>query len=203
MEKIDIAKELKEIYRAAPEPREVEVAEGTFLSIDGQGAPGSDAFKSAMELLFGVAYTLKYALKKAGVLDFKVPKLECLWRVAAPETTPMSDWRWRAMLRIPDEIGEAPIEDARRALRKKKGLDAAAVTRTTWKEGRSIQMLHVGPYDHVDVIYRRIEARARELGMTPRGPAHEVYINDPRRTAPARLKTLVRLPVGETAPAGE
>jgi hypothetical protein len=144
METIDLRKSLKELYRAKETPEELVIPTGTFLAGDGEGAPGGARFQRAIEQLYSVAYTLKFSLKGAGILDFKVPNLECLW-FGDPNKTPIPEWRWRLLIRVPASVTEAHLCDARRRVQEKKGIDTSAVKRITWEEGRSIQALHVGP----------------------------------------------------------
>jgi len=192
--KVDFRKLYPELYRESKNIVEVRAAKGIFLAVDGVGEPGSQAFQDAIGALYGLAYTTKFTLKNAGLGDFAVPALECLY-FDDPATTPRDQWRWRLQLRIPEQITARTLADVRRALTEKKGLDTRAVKRIAWAEGRALQVLHVGPYNEVGDVYRRLaaEAGARRLSCT--GPGHEIYLNDPRRVAPARIKTIVRMPV--------
>jgi hypothetical protein len=162
--------------------------------MDGKGEPGNAAYQDAIGKLYGVAYTTKFALKNAGVLDFGVPNLECLW-YDDPAAKPMSEWRWRLMIRVPDQVTSKAIGDAKRELKKKKGTDSSDVKRVTWAEGRAVQVMHVGPYNKIGESYDVITAFANDNGLVAKGPGHEVYISDPRRVAPDKLKTIVRMPV--------
>ena len=125
--------------------------------------------------------------------NFAVSKLECVWE-DDPKRTPIEQWRWRLLIRVPAAVTVTRLKEAKQALRDK-GRDADAVQRVTWKEGRALQTMHVGPYDRVSVTYTRLGERAEELGLDPVGPGHEIYISDPRRVAPERCKTIVRLGV--------
>ncbi len=133
-------------------------------------------------------------------MDFKVPKLECLWDTNDVEGTPREEWEWRLQIRIPDAVSGAQVSAARKAVKVKGTVDPALVRRASWKEGRALQVMHVGPYDQVGAACEQLVATAREMGYRPRGPAHEVYVSDPRRTAPERLKTVVRMPVSHPRP---
>lgn len=194
MEVVDLGKTLKHLYAAKREVEEINVEQGTFLTVEGQGAPGGAAFQEAIQCLYGTAYTVKFTLKREGVLDFSVGKLECLY-LSDPGKTPKSEWRWRFLVRVPDAVTSAHVAQAQQALKERKGLDASAVKRIRWKEGRAVQVLHVGPYDQVGAAFGQLDAYARERGLAAQGPAHEIYISDPRRIAPENLKTIVRLPV--------
>ncbi|MFH0963050.1 MAG: GyrI-like domain-containing protein [Planctomycetota bacterium] len=195
MKSVDIKKDFRDLYRAGSRVEEVNVEPGTYLSVDGQGAPGAEAFSTAIQAVYSVAYTIKFGLKRAGVLDFKVPPLEVQWLVEDPKNTPMSEWRWRALLRVPDGVTAVHVSDAHKSLQTRKGVDASRVRRTSWRGGRELQTLHVGPYDLVAEAYKKLFAHARGMNAKPRGNCTEVYLNDPRRTAPAKLKTIVRMPI--------
>lgn len=194
METIDPKSEHKSLYRATQKPGELTVGAGTFLATDGIGKPGGAAYQAAIEVLYGVAYTMKFALKGAGVLDFKVPNLECLW-LSDPNDAPVSEWQWRLSIRVPDRVTEERVADARERLGKKKGIDASVVRRIESEAGRAIQVLHVGPYDTVTDSYERLRTYAQERSLDVEGFGIEVYLNDPRRTAAEKLKTIVRMPV--------
>jgi hypothetical protein len=192
MEKIDFKKTLKDLYHATKTIKELVVDKGTFLSVDGKGQPGGPDFRIAFQQIFSIAYTVKFTLKMAGELDFAVPPPGCLY-LDDPSKVPMSEWRWRLLIRIPDEVTTAHIREAGKAVKERRGLDTSRVKRITWKEGRCLQALHVGPYEAVGPTYERLFARADELGLASTGPCHEIYLSDPRRVAPEKLKTIVRI----------
>lgn len=201
MRTVDFTKENKELYHATRRVEEITAERGVFLAVDGQGTPGGPAYRQALEHLFTVAYTLKFQLKAEGLTDFKVPKLECLWYGQDMQHTDPSQWRWRALLRVPDSVTPVQVKAARKTAAERKGVDAADVHRVTWREGNALQLLHVGPYDAVGSDYEALGAEAKRLHYRVRGPAHEVYLNDPQRVAPERLRTIVRLPVSHPRPA--
>jgi hypothetical protein len=107
----------------------------------------------------------------------------------------MSEWEWRVQVRIPDEVTSAHLREARKVLKERKGADVTGVRRRQWTEGHAVQVMHVGPYDTVDKTYRALGEYAEAHGLKLKGLGHEVYLSDPRRTAPERLKTIVRMPV--------
>jgi len=194
-EKIDFGKIHKDLYSATSKVKELAVGKATFLTVEGKGEPGGPAFQEAIQKLYTVAYTTKFMLKYEGKLDFAVSRLECLWRIENPDTLPPSEWRWQLLIRIPDAVKSSDIKNAAAEIRRKKELDVAGVVRLAWKEGRCLQIMHVGPYDEVGRSYKLLEDYARAKGLTAVCPAHEIYISDPRRVAPAKLKTIIRLPV--------
>lgn len=197
METIDFKKSLKALYTATSKIKEVDPGKGKFLVVSGKGSPGGEAFQKAMGQLYGVAYTLKFSLKFAGVLDFKVCCLEGLY-CDNPNEVPIEEWSFRFMIRVPDAIVGEQVEAARQVLAAKKGLDASGVRLEEFEEGRALQVLHVGPYNQVGQTYAALEARASELGLAMNGAGHEIYISDPNRVPPERLKTIVRMPVTES-----
>jgi len=201
VEKIDFAKSHKDLYTATPKVKEVKADRATFLSISGKGEPGGPAFEGAIQQIYSLAYTAKFMLKFSGKLDFAVSRLECLWHMQNPEALPRSEWPWQLLVRIPGGVTTADLKKAGRQIREKKQIDTSEVKRWTWKEGRCLQLLHIGPYNEVGRSYQRLDDYAREKGLTAACPAHEIYISDPRRVAPAKLKTIVRLPVS-SPPAG-
>lgn len=199
MKTIDLAKTCKDLYTATGKVKEVVAAAGTFLVVDGQGAPGGEAFQQAMMALYATTFTLKFALKQAGTLDFKVGKPECVY-FSDPQKTPVRLWKWRILLRIPDAVTAANLTAAKKALMARKVVDVSAVKRLRWKEGRAVQVLHVGPYDQVCRTFNLLLAHIEQARLAIAGPAHEIYLSDPRKTAAAKLKTIVRLPVKPLKP---
>lgn len=191
MDTFDFTKTLKHIYKAGKKIRELSVDSGVFIAVDGKGKPGGEAFQKAVMDVYSTVYPLKFMLKFGGVLDFKICPLECLW--LSEPTTPVAQWEWRAMVRIPEEVTAAQVRAAQKQTFEKKGLDVSAAKRITWKGGRALQVLHVGPYDKVGATYEQIGAFAAGNGYAVKGPGHEIYLNDPRRTAPEKLKTIVML----------
>ncbi len=194
MQSIDLKKKHRELYKANETPSQVVAPECAFLSIDSMGRPGGEAYQEAIEKVYGIAYTMKYALKGAGILDFKIPNMECLW-LSHPDEVPLDEWKWRLLIRIPDDITEEHIQESRALLLEKKDIDASDLKLIRWEEGPAVQILHIGPYDEVTRSYRELMEFAQVNGLQPGAIGHEVYISDPRRTAPDKLKTIVRMPV--------
>jgi hypothetical protein len=143
--------------------------------------------------MFTTVYTLKFACKAEGLFDFKVSTLECLY--LSPPETPMAEWQWRLLSRIPNEVLGPMVTTIKKTIAEKKGLDVSAVKRLRWKEGSALQVLHVGPYDQVCETYNQLMEHAAQHGLVVGGPAHEIYLSDPRRVAPEKLRTIVRLGV--------
>ncbi len=202
-EKIDLFRQLKDRdYLAAKRSTLVDVGRARYLSIEGRGAPGGEEFTRKIGALYGVAYTVKMSRKFSGAQDYVVGKLEAQWwadgEINNFSTVPPERWLWRLMIRIPDFIGRNELEKAVDVLLEKgKEPEVREVQLRSLEEGRCVQMLHVGPYEReaetVGEMTRFIEAQ----GLSCTGPHHEIYISDPRRVPPERLKTILRLPVRE------
>lgn len=196
LEKIDLKKEYKDLYRATAKVKEVKPGKGTFIAVEDKGVPGGEAYQNAIDALYSVAYTVKFTLKGEGTLDFGVPCLECLY-FDDPTKVAIDNWHWQLMIRIPPEVKANHIKAAAKVLREKKDKDVSMVKRITFAEGPCLQTLHVGPYDDVGGTYEMLQRHAADAGLDTYAPCHEVYISDPRRTAPEKLKTVVRVPVGK------
>lgn len=199
------AYDLKREFKALYAPRNtgwepVDVPEQQFIAVDGRGDPNTaDAYVRAVEALYSVAYTAKFAAKRDGA-DFVVAPLEGLWWSDRPEdftARAKESWQWTMMICLPAHMSAEAIEDARAAALAKKGLPAIElVRRKTLHEGRCAQVLHVGSYDDEGPILAELhEQYMPDNGLGFNGLHHEVYIGDPRRTAPERLKTVLRQPV--------
>lgn len=206
MNKIDLRKELKNFYQpSAKQVTVVDVPAFQFAMVDGQielgVLPGSSpAFQQAVEALYGITYTLKFAskLRKIDPIDYTVMTLEGLWWVEDGEfdITKPGSWRWTAMILQPDHITTEMYHEALVQLRKKKpgpGLDRLRLE--TFHEGLCMQIMHIGPYAAEPATIARMEAFAQENGYRKRGVHHEIYLGDPRRSDPAKLKTVLRQPI--------
>jgi len=198
MSKIDLFKEHKAEYSAKAEPHRLVVGPARYLSIEGRGAPGGTAFEEGVGALYGMAYTLKFQAKAEGA-DFAVCKLEATYDHLADEEVFERDpdsVSWRLLIRVPDFVTPAHLKGARRALADKKKEGAFDRVRLeAVEEGACVQVLHVGPYSEERATLERMRGFLKEQGLAPRLWHHEVYLNDPRRMPPERLKTILRQPV--------
>jgi len=194
-DKIDFSKTHKDLYTASAKIKEVEAGPGIFLAVKAQGEPGGIAFQKAIEKIYSLAYTAKFAVMKPKNIDFKVSNLECLWFMTDPANTPRELWEWQMLVRIPEALTAADLDRAREEVKKKRDLDTSDVERISWEEGKAVQTMHVGPYDKLGETYQKLDQYAREKGLTPQCPGHEIYISDPRRVPPEKIKTIVRMPV--------
>lgn len=200
--KLDFKRELKELYgpRAGP-PSIVDVPELSFLMVDGTGDPNTSLdYKEAVEALFAVSYWVKFTVKRgAGGIDYGVMPLEGLWWVDDMSTFSLDDksnWSWMAMIMQPDVVTEELVQRSIAEASKKKPLPAATRLRLDrFGEGRAAQVLHMGPYSAERPTIERLHAFIAEAGYRLRGKHHEIYLSDPSRAEPAKLKTIVRQPI--------
>ncbi len=202
---IDLVRELRPLYGpSAKHPVIVDVPEMRFLMLDGCGDPNTSAeYEAAIGALYSTAYTLKFTLKKAAPeRDFKVPPLEGLWWTNAERPsldavmTGRDAWRWTMMVSLPSAVTAAEVLAATAAAaRRRDNPLLSAVRLETFTEGLAAQIMHVGPYSAEMPSIERLHAFVAEQGYELTGRHHEIYLGDPQRTAPERLKTVVRHPV--------
>jgi hypothetical protein len=206
MQKLDLKKQYKHLYQPpANEVVVVEVPELLFAMLDGRIAPGetpstSATFEDAVGALYGIAYTLKFISKKRETdpVDYGVMPLEGLWWADSGEFDPerSEPWNYTLLILQPDHVDEALFEEARRQLQRKKPHSAAGALRLErFHERLSIQTMHVGPYADEPRTLARMRAFAGANGYAYRGRHHEIYLGDPRRAAPEKLRTVLRQPV--------
>jgi hypothetical protein len=189
-----------ELYRAREgRPELVEVPPAWFLAADGRGKPDdSPEFEATIGALYAAAYTIRFALERAGAPTRKVAPLEGLWWSAAERRLDEErrSWRWTLLIRLPpeatDEVVVAALADA--AARKPE-LPVGKLRVEELAEGLCAQVLHRGPYSTEGPTIEALHAFVAEQGRTCRGRHHEIYLGDPRRSAPERLRTLIRQPV--------
>ena len=205
MEKIDFKKELKALYKASAKKIElVEIPELNYFVMKGSGAPGEGPlFEEAINVLYSMAYTLKFMMKEEdkqpeGYHDFVIPPLEATWCMGDEkfDNTQPEKWQWELMVMHPQWIDDKVIEMAKKEILANKelpGLERLEVH--TVPSYKAAKMLHIGPYNEVGKIYEKLGAHITEKGMTCSNKSREVYLSDPRRTAPEKLKTVVLLPV--------
>jgi hypothetical protein len=196
-EKLDLFKLHKNEYAARLQPSLVTIGPGVYLAIEGQGEPGGEEFQAKVGALYAGAYTIKFASKASG-RDFVVCKLEATWWAdeGGLSTLPQKDWRWSLMIRLPDFIGDDNLRSAvEKISAKKTSPEITQLKLETLSEGLCIQALHVGSYDQEAKTIEGMQALAAEKGLRFHGRHHEIYLSDPRRVEPARLKTILRNPV--------
>jgi hypothetical protein len=200
-DKLDLKKSL-DVYQAKRgQFRILEVPDLQYLMIDGHGDPNtSPAFAAALGTLYPVAYSLKFASKLTLDRDYVVMPLEGLWWAddhSAFLTGDKSQWDWTVMVLVPDWIDLDMVEAAIEQSEKKTGERRYDDLRLeTLREGLSVQTLHVGPFAaEAEVLTRMHEEFIPAHGLAMTGKHHEIYLSDPRRTAPDKLKTILRQPV--------
>jgi len=199
--KIDFKKELKHLYRpAAKEFEVVDVPPMSFLMIDGHGDPNTaQEYKDAIEALYAVAYRLKFMSKNDLGRDYVVPPMEGLWWVEHMEefsTDDKSTWDWTMMVMQPKWITQEMFEQAVGQVEKKKNPPALPKIRLeSYREGLAVQIMHLGSYDEEAPTIARMHAFIAENGYEAAGKHHEIYLGDPRKVAPEKLKTVLRQPV--------
>lgn len=205
MAKKDLTKELQELYfPSAKEPVMIDVPRMSFIMVDGQGDPNtSKDYQNAIGALYSVAYTAKFTLKKSTkAKDFIVMPLESLWWADDPNdflNGKKEKWHWTAMIMVPKHITKQVVDDTITQLKKKgkdKELPAIAKLRLEeFEEGLSAQMMHIGPYSEERPNIEKLHKLIRESGHRIVGKHHEIYLGDPRRSKPEKLKTVIRQPM--------
>jgi hypothetical protein len=191
------------LYRATAVASMVDVGEMNFLMIDGSGDPNTSAdFQTAVAALYALSYSLKFALARSGGPKVKVGPLEGLWwapDLAVFGTAEKSRWQWTMMISQPAAVTEELFRTVASELRRTKKLEAIAEIRLEpFAEGLAAQILHVGPYSTEEATIATLHAFIAEQGLHFDGryqKHHEIYLSDPRRAAPDKLRTIVRQPV--------
>lgn len=203
---LDFKKEYKDLYQPKTNPSIVEVPKMTFIMADGIGDPNtSEEYASAVELLYGLSYAIKMGNKDK--LEYVVPPLEGFWNVAdeafrggGAAITDKSKFEWTMMIRQPDFVTSEIFQTAVAALQKKKPhLDTTRARLETLTEGLCVQIMHIGSYDDEPATIMRLDKYTLENGyqidINANRRHHEIYLSDPRKTAPEKLKTVLRHPI--------
>ncbi|MHC1719894.1 MAG: GyrI-like domain-containing protein [Clostridiaceae bacterium] len=214
-DQFDYKKEYKNLYQPKTVPMIVDVPEMKFIMIDGKGNPNDESgeYVKAIEILYGLSYTIKMSKKSGNApedfFEYVVPPLEGLWRTEADrpfDTSQKDKLIWTAMIRQPEFVTEEVFQWAVNELKKKKPqLDTSRARLAEFTEGLCVQMMHMGPYDKEVVTVKDIDDFAASNGyvnaiseVSPDGTIrrhHEIYLNDPRKVAPEKMKTIVRHPI--------
>ena len=199
--RIDVRTQYKFLYSPSAKAVEtIDVPELKFIMVDGSGDTTSDAFQNAIQTLYNLSFTTKFAMKKEEALDYPVMALEGLWWTKSSEKFDLQsarkDWNWTLMIMQPALITRELFAASAGAVGKKKELPALEKVRfERFQEGKSAQVLHVGPYADEPATVGKLHEFVQSQGYKLRGKHHEIYLSDPRRTAPEKLKTIVRQPV--------
>ena len=203
----DFKKEYKALYTPGSQPAVIEVPSMNFIMVDGSGDPNDNPdYQEAIELLYGLSYAIKMSDKEdrqpTGYFPYVVPPLEGLWWVAdGPfSLTKRDNWRWTSMIRQPDFVTPDFFEWACSKVKvKKPGLTVEKARFETFAEGLCVQVMHIGPYSTEPETVQKMKDYMVQEGLMDKveagGKHHEIYLSDPKRTKPERLKTVIRHPV--------
>lgn len=204
----DFRKEYKEFYNPGKKPQIVNVPEANYIAVRGKGDPNEKdgAYQQAIGVLYAVAYTLRMSCKTDyridGFFEYTVPPLEGFWyqdNKAAVDLTDKSSFNWISVIRLPDFVSEKDFEWAVRTASERKKTDCSAAEFITISEGLCVQMMHLGPFDDEPATIALMDEYLAQNGyvndMTDTRLHHEIYLSDPRKTAPEKWKTVIRHPV--------
>ncbi|MDR0424754.1 MAG: GyrI-like domain-containing protein [Clostridiales Family XIII bacterium] len=202
---IDYKKIEKELYQPKTSPSVIDVPEMRFIAVDGKGDPNTNAeYTSAVELLYGLAYAIKMGNK--AVLEYVVLPLEGFWDVAdnfkggGAAITDKRKFVWTMLIRQPEFVTDEVFEKAKATLVKKRpGIDTSKARLETITEGLCVQVMHIGAYDDEPATVKMLDRFAADNGyvidMGGDRRHHEIYLSDPRKVAPEKLKTVLRHPI--------
>ena len=204
----DFKKEYKEFYMPKGKPEIVTVPKMNYIAVRGKGNPNEDDgdYKKSIELLYGIAYTIKMSKKGdhkiEGYFDYVVPPLEGFWwqdDVDGIDCSHKENFRWISVIRLPDFVTRSDFEWATEEATRKKKMDFSKVEFLTVEEGLCVQCMHTGSYDDepatVSMMHEFIESLGYALDITDKRLHHEIYLSDARKVAPEKLKTVIRHPI--------
>ena len=204
----DFKKEYREFYLPKNKPEIVTVPRANFVAVRGSGDPNEEGgtYKQAIGVLYAVAYTLKMCYKTdyriAGFYPYVVPPLEGFWRQDGVEGVDYKNkaaFHWISVIRLPDFITPDDFRWAAETAEKKKGMDCSSAEFLTIDEGFCVQIMHIGAYDDEPATVARMDAYLAENGyandFSDSRLHHEIYLSDPRKTAPEKAKTVIRHPI--------
>ena len=204
----DFKKEYKEFYMPKGKPEIVTVPPMNYISVSGRGDPNEEQgdYQQAIGILYAIAYTLKMSYKTErkidGFFEYVVPPLEGFWwqeDMDGVDYDRKGNFQWLSVIRLPDFVGKEDFLWAAETAEKKKKLDLSRAEFLTVDEGLCVQCMHVGPFDDEPATVERMDRFLLENGyendMGPSRRHHEIYLSDARKTAPEKLKTVIRHPV--------
>jgi hypothetical protein len=208
---IDFKKTQKDLYMPKNTPSLIDVPEMIFFMVDGMGNPNTNLdYKTALDILYGLSYGIKMSKMSGtqpdGYVDFVVPPLEGLWWFKDGDVIKnildKDNFCWTSMVRQPEFVTNEVFETAKTALsRKKPDMNLSRVRFEKFTEGFCAQIMHIGAYDDEPATIAVLEEFIGELGYIPdftsKRRHHEIYLSDPRKTAPEKLKTVIRYPIGK------
>ena len=204
----DFKKEYKEFYMPKNKPGIVSVPAMNYIAVRGQGDPNVEGgeYKQAIELLYGIAYTIKMSKKGdhqiEGYFDYVVPPLEGFWwqeGVEGVDYAHKENFHWISVIRLPDFVTREDFDWAVKEAERKKKADFSKVEFWTYDEGLCVQCMHIGPYDDepatVELMHTFMQEQGYVLDITDQRLHHEIYLSDARKVAPEKLKTVIRHPI--------
>ncbi len=204
----DFKKEYKEFYLPKDKPGIVTVPSMNYIGVRGQGDPNAEdgEYKQSIGLLYGIAFTIKMCSKAdhriEGYFDYVVPPLEGFWwqdGVEGIDYSHKDNFKWISAMRLPDFVTEEDFQWAVEEATRKKKIDFSKVQFLTYDEGECVQCMHIGSYDNepatIALMHQYMESRGYTLDITDKRLHHEIYLSDPRRVAPDKLRTVVRHPI--------
>ncbi|MBR5643436.1 MAG: GyrI-like domain-containing protein [Salinivirgaceae bacterium] len=204
----DYKKEYKEFYLPSAKPCIVTIPAMNFVAVRGSGNPNDEdgEYKAALELLYGIAFTLKMSYKGShridGYFEYVVPPLEGFWwqeGVAGIDYAHKNDFQWISVIRLPDFVTKADFDWAVAEATAKKKRDFSKAEFLTYEEGLCVQCMHLGSYDNepatVQLMNEFAKAQGYQIAIDDKRRHHEIYLSDPRRTVPDKLKTVIRHPI--------
>jgi hypothetical protein len=200
LHKVDFKKELKQFYNpSTKEVSVVDVPEMNFLLVDGIGAPASSQYVEAVSALFSVAYAIKFMIKKGKGVDYGVMPLEGFWwmdDMSKFSADKKDEWKWTAMIMQPKYVTVEDFKAAVEQTKNKKDLLALPKIRfESYREGSVAQILYIGPFAEEGSAIQKIHSYIKASRHQLSGRHHEIYLNDPSKTAPEKLKTVIRQPM--------
>ncbi len=217
MEKFDYKKEYKDLYMPKTIPMIIDVSKMTFIMVDGKGNPNDidGEYQKAMEILYGLSYTIKMSKMSGkqpeGYFEYVVPPLEGFWWLENDENPiyeikDKNKFEWTSMIRQPEFVTKEVFENAVNELGKKKpGLDLSIARLEEFEEGKCAQVMHLGSYDSEGETIKKLDKYITDMGYEKAisdklstgqiRRHHEIYLGDPRKTSPEKLKTVIRHPI--------
>lgn len=204
----DFKKEYKEFYLPKNKPVIVDIPEMNFTAVRGKGDPNDESgeYQKALALLYGISFTIKMSKmgdhRIDGYFDYVVPPLEGLWQQKDADGIDYSrkdKFEWISMIRLPDFVTKAEFEWAVREASAKKKTDFSKAEFFTYSEGLCVQCMHIGSYDNepatIDLMNEYAQENGYAVDIGDRRRHHEIYLSDPRKMAPEKLRTVIRLPI--------
>ena len=203
MKKVDYKKKLKHLY--GPSSKKVvivEVPPMNYFMVDGEGGPAAESYQQAIEALYGLSFTVKFDVKQGAGPNYTVMPLEGLWwakDITAFSADRKDEWLWKMKIMQPDYVTAKHVNAATKQLREKKNpLALDKIRFESYHEGPSVQILHIGPYDDEGPTIAQMHKFIDENGYQLHMKHHEIYLSDPRRSKPEKLKTVLRQPITKT-----